>query len=207
MTQLITNQKNYYVGSLIFSLAIILLSMYSCKKEKTVDTNSPAYKIEQSEKLIIPAEVDLPVNHPHGNTRIATYYAKGVQQYKAQLKTGSTNEYEWAFVAPNAELFDAANNKIGTHSAGPVWVVAAAGSITAQQFTPAKTVTTDANSISWLLLKPKDGTTPTGLFADVDYIQRIATTGGKAPAIAPTNSSETADVFYTAIYRFSKRNP
>jgi len=118
-------------------------------------------------------------------------------------------------VAPNAELFDAANNKIGTHSAGPVWVVAAAGSITAQQFTPARTVTTDANSISWLLLKPKDGTTPTGLFADVDYIQRIATTdiqriattGGKAPAIAPTNSSETADVFYTAIYRFSKRNP
>jgi hypothetical protein len=54
---------------------------------------------------------------------------------------------------------------------------------------------------------PKIGKTPTGKFSDVDYIQRIATNGGKAPAQLPLSAGETVDVPYTAVYRFSKINP
>ncbi len=202
--------KQNYKANFLFAFALLLATL-SCKKENE-HNSSAANHIAQSEKLVIPAEVDLPVNLPAGNTRVATYYAKGVQKYKAQLKAGGGPEsYEWVFVAPKADLYDVTNAKVGTHMAGPFWAVShshtgMADSIFAQQFSPARTVTVDAASIAWLQLKPKEGKTPTGIFAEVDYIQRIATTGGKAPDVAPKAITDTADVPYTAIYRFSKRN-
>jgi hypothetical protein len=64
--------------------------------------------------------VDVPENLPYGNTRVATYYAVGVQKYKAREKAGSYPlAYEWVFVAPQADLYDATNAKVGTHGAGP----------------------------------------------------------------------------------------
>jgi Protein of unknown function (DUF3455) len=200
-------QKNFYVKS-FFLLVLFAITITGCKKEKVVDTNSPAYKIDMSEKLFIPLIVDLPSNQPGGNSRVATYFAEGVQKYKAQLKTGSTNEYEWVFVAPDAKLYDAANKLTGTHGAGPHWTLSAVDSIFAQHFAPAKTSPSpDANSIDWLLLLPKNGKTPTGFFRDVAYIQRIATVGGKAPTALPVSANATTEVPYTAIYRFTKKNP
>lgn len=181
--------------------------MNSCKKE--TDTSSPAYYIRESEKLAIPAAIDLPSNSPNGNTRVATFFARGVQKYKAQQKAGSNPvTYEWVFVAPQATLYDAANKKVGSHSAGPSWQLSgAADTIYGQAFSPAKSAPSpDASSIDWLQLMPKTGKLPTGIFAAVSYIQRIATTGGKAPATLPVAASDTADVAYTAVYRFSKKN-
>jgi hypothetical protein len=40
----------------------------------------------------------------------------------------------------------------------------------------------------------------------VDYVQRIATKGGKAPLTPPTAANETVDVKYKTVYRFSKKN-
>ena len=199
-------QNSFYLKSL-FMLFLFAATITGCKKEKTIDTNSPAFKIDRSEKLFIPATVDLPANQPGGNIRVATYFAEGVQKYKAQLKAGTTNQYEWVFVAPNAKLYDATNEVTGTHGAGPHWALSAADSIFGQHFAPSKTAPApDANSIDWLLLMPKNGKTPTGIFKDVAYIQRIATTGGKAPAAAPVNENATLEVPYTAIYRFTKKN-
>jgi hypothetical protein len=53
---------------------------------------------------------------------------------------------------------------------------------------------------------PKAGKTPTGIFANVAYIQRIATQGGKAPVIPPASLNETVEVKYTAVYRFTSKN-
>lgn len=180
----------------------------ACSRDKEAATTSPAYHIAESEKLIIPAAVDLP-SAPNGNTRLATYYAVGVQKYKAQQKAGSNPaSYEWVFVAPQADLYDATNKKIGTHGAGPFWQLSAADSIYAQAFNPPKSSPgKDASTIDWLLLLPKTGKTPTGIFAAVSYIQRIATEGGKAPSTLPANAGETVDVKYTAVYRFTKKNP
>jgi hypothetical protein len=201
-------KKNRYAIAALFLAAIpAALFLFSCKKEK--DTNSPAHHINESEKLAIPAAIELPANLPGGNARVATFYAVGVQKYKSQPKAGSSPiTYEWIFVAPDAKLYDITNVKIGTHSAGPTWQLSALDSIYAQQFSPAKSSPSpDPTSIDWLQLMPKAGKTPTGVFASVSYIQRIATKGGKAPAVLPLSAAETIDVPYTAIYRFTKKNP
>jgi Protein of unknown function (DUF3455) len=171
--------------------------------------NSPAAHISASENLVIPASVSVPENLPGGNLRVATYYAVGVQKYKARIKAGSDPEaYEWVFVAPQADLYDVNNEKVGTHGAGPFWQLSPLDLIFGQHFSPAKTAPSeDPESIDWLLLMPKTGTTPTGIFVDVDYIQRIATKGGKAPLTPPSDLNETVDVKYKAVYRFTKINP
>ena len=171
--------------------------------------NSAAAQIAASESLTIPAAVAVPDNLPNGNTRVATFHAVGVQKYKARIKSGSDPvAYEWVLVAPDADLYDVTNRKVGTHGAGPFWEVSPADSIFAQHFTPARTAPSpDPESIDWLLLMPKTGTTPTGIFSDVDYIQRIATKGGKAPLTPPASITETVDVKYKTVYRFTKINP
>ena len=138
---------------------------------------------------------------------MATYYAVGVQKYKAQEVAGSYPvAYQWVFVAPQADLFDATNKKVGTHSAGPTWQLSVTDSIYGQPFTPARTAPGgDATSIDWLLLMPKQGKTPTGIFADVSYVQRLATKGGKAPTTPPTAATDVVEVGYTAIYAFSRQ--
>lgn len=204
-------QKVNIYPTLLFKALLSTVVLISCKKSKdtVVDQRSPAVYISKSENLAIPAAVEIPANAPNGNSRVATYYAEGLQRYKAQAKPGTLPVvYEWVFIAPLANLYDATNTLVGTHSAGPTWQLSAMDSIYGQQFTPARTAPgADPNSIDWLLLMPKAGKTPTGIFANVSYIQRIATVGGKAPATAPTSATETADVPYTAIYRFTKKNP
>jgi hypothetical protein len=214
--------KEFLIIAFIFSTVLI-----ACKKEAVAPNsaeeiavnasnsslaangNSPAAHIKASEKLIIPDIVSVPGNLPNGNTRVATFYAVGVQKYKARVKAGSHPvTYEWVFVAPQADLYDITNTKVGNHGTGPFWTTSPLDSIFVQQFSPARTAPSeDPESIDWLLLKPKTGTTPTGIFADVDYIQRIATKGGKAPLTLPTNINETVDVKYKAVYRFTKINP
>ncbi|HEU5166428.1 MAG TPA: DUF3455 domain-containing protein [Chitinophagaceae bacterium] len=213
--------QEFLTVAFIFSTALM-----ACKKESVTPNsseeiavssaisslaangNSPAAHINASEKSEIPAAVAVPENFPNGNTRIATFYAVGVQKYKARVKAGSDPvTYEWVFVAPKADLYDITNTKVGNHGAGPFWTTSLLDSIFAQQFTPARTAPgEDPESIDWLLLMPKTGTTPTGIFADVDYIQRIATKGGKAPLTLPTNINDTVEVKYKAVYRFTKRN-
>lgn len=186
---------------------VFAASLAACFKEN--DNKIPAAtEIAASEQLVIPATVSVPANGPSGNTRTATFYATGVQKYKAKEKAGSFPvTYEWSFAGPEADLYNAGNAKVGTHGTGPYWALNTADSIFAQAFTPAKTAPSpDATSIDWLLLMPKDGTTPKGIFADVDYIQRIATKGGKVPASAPITINDVANVYYTAVYRFTKKN-
>ncbi|HYO23293.1 MAG TPA: DUF3455 domain-containing protein [Flavisolibacter sp.] len=201
--------QQQYFTKLLFALTLVTSMFTACRRDKETDTTSPAYHLSESEKLAMPAAVDLPANMPNGNTRIATLYADGVQKYKAQLKAGSNPAaYEWVFVAPQADLYDATNKKVGTHSAGPTWqLFGDADSIYGQQFSPPRSAASpDAASIDWLLLMPKTGKPQTGMFSQVSYIQRIATQGGKAPLTPPVSIDQTVDVKYTAVYRFAKKN-
>ena len=198
-------KNNYKKGGLV--LFFLALLSGACNRDKDAAPPPPAFLITQSESLTIPATIDLPAHAP-GHSRIATFFAEGVQKYVAKEKPGtSPASYEWAFVAPLANLYDLTNRKVGTHSAGPSWQLSPTDSIFAQAFSPAKTAPSpDPSGIPWLLLKPKEGKTATGVFAGVDYIQRIATVGGAAPLTAPTAAGQTTEVKYTAIYRFTKKN-
>jgi hypothetical protein len=195
----------------LMAVTSMVLLLSSCKKDKeeaVVDPNSPAFRIAESENLIIPDAITLPDNLPGGNSRVVTFFAEGVQKYKAQEVPGSNPvSYQWVFVAPQADLYDATGRIVGNHSAGPTWQLSPVDSIYGQAFNPARTAaSSDANSIDWLLLMPKTDKAPTGIFAHVSYVQRIDTKGGKAPATAPESATATADVHYTAIYRFTKKN-
>jgi hypothetical protein len=118
--------------------------------------------------------------------------ARGVQIYECR-------DAKWTFVAPDAELFDRSGKKIGTHYAGPHWEAAdgskVIGAVKQRADAPA------AGSIPWLLLGTKSVGNE-GSFSKVTSIQRVATTGGAAPAGACAQNGERARVPYTADYYF-----
>lgn len=194
-------------------LLVCLLSSampLSCTREKAhMDVTSPAYHISQSETISIPQAIQLPQNLPNGNSLVAAFYAIGVQKYKAQQIPGSNPvTYQWVFVAPEADLYDSTNTKVGTLSAGPSWQLSPADSMFGQNFNPPRTVPSpDPDSIDWLLLMLKTGKTGTGVFANVSYVQSVDTHGGKPPSTSPVSVGQTINIGYTAVYRFSMKNP
>jgi hypothetical protein len=103
----------------------------------------------------------------------------------------------WAFVAPEAELFDRAGKKIGRHYAGPHWESLdgsrVVGAVKARADAPR------AGDIPWLLLSAKSVGNE-GAFSKVTSIQRLATTGGVAPAEACAQEGTRVRVPYTADY-------
>ena len=61
--------------------------------------------------------------------------------------------------------------------------------------------TPDPNSIPWLKLGAITSIGP-GIFANVTFVQRVNTVGGKAPTAPGVNVGDLADVPYTAEYVF-----
>jgi len=127
--------------------------------------------------------------------------AKGVQIYECRKANGADDRYEWAFVAPEAELLDANGTRIGKHYAGPHWEARdgskIVGMLKARVDAPA------AGTIPWLLLGAKS-VGNAGTFSKVSSIQRVGTVGGAAPVTGCTreNAGASARVAYTADYYF-----
>jgi hypothetical protein len=139
-----------------------------------------------------------------GETLAMVVPAKGVQIY--ECRPGKSwaggywaGGYEWAFVAPEAELFDAKGHTIGRHYAGPHWESVdgsrIVGSVQQRADAPA------AGSIPWLLLGTKS-VGGEGAFSKVTSIQRVSTAGGAAPAAACDQAGSRVAVPYTADYYF-----
>lgn len=131
-----------------------------------------------------------------GETWVMTVAARGVQVYECRSSaTGSA----WAFVAPEAELFDDARRLVGSHGAGPIWRARdgsqVQGTVTARADAPV------ADAVPWLLLRTTD-TGPTGIFSRITSVRRIHTVGGMAPqsGCGPGSAGATARVPYAADY-------
>jgi hypothetical protein len=116
--------------------------------------------------------------------------AKGVQIYECR-------DAKWAFIAPEAELYDANGKRIGRHYAGPSWEAAdgsrIVGAVKSRADAPG------AGNIPWLLLSAKS-VGAEGTFSRMTSVQRVSTSGGVAPAGACAASGEKARVGYTADY-------
>ena len=127
--------------------------------------------------------------------------ATGVQIYDCKPSKDDTARFEWVFRAPEADLFDAAGNKIGKHYAGPTWESSdgskVVGEIKARDNGP------DVNAIPWLLLTAKT-TSGVGVFSRIASIQRVQTVGGKAPATgcSQAQAGNEAAIPYSATYYF-----
>jgi hypothetical protein len=131
---------------------------------------------------------------------VVTLAARGVQFYECRARKDDPQAAEWAFVAPEADLFDARGKAVGKHYAGPHWESAdgskVAGSVKARADAPR------AGSIPWLLLATKS-VGPAGTFARVTSIQRVNTEGGLAPAAGECKAAslgQRARIAYTADY-------
>jgi hypothetical protein len=126
--------------------------------------------------------------------------AQGVQIYECRAgKDGGA--YEWRFVAPEADLYNAQGAKVGHHYAGPHWESAdgsrVVGTVKASAGAPA------AGAIPWLLLAAKsDG--PKGSLSNVTSVLRVHTSGGEAPAggCSQASAGTQVRVDYSADYYF-----
>jgi Protein of unknown function (DUF3455) len=127
--------------------------------------------------------------------------AQGVQIYECRATKDQAGEYEWAFVAPEADLFDVRGTKAGRHYAGPRWESTDGSTIvgTVKERADAP----EAGAIPWLLLTAKS-VGPNGRFSSVTSVQRVNTTGGVAPKSGCSRASAgtQARIDYTADYYF-----
>jgi hypothetical protein len=127
--------------------------------------------------------------------------ARGVQIYECRARRDAGGGYEWAFVAPEADLFDARGNRIGRHYAGPHWESSDGSKILGTLKERADAPVPDA--IPWLLLTAKSVGSD-GSFSKVTSVQRVNTAGGLAPKAGCSRAAvgTPARINYTADYYF-----
>ena len=109
------------------------------------------------------------------------------------------NGTSWGTAVPEATLFHGEDGVVATHFAGPTWESNSGSRVVGAL--PPVAVTVDPHSIPWLRLQALTTEGP-GIFADTTYIQRVNTTGGKAPSEPGAFVGQVARVPYTADYFF-----
>ncbi|MGO9512293.1 MAG: DUF3455 domain-containing protein [Steroidobacteraceae bacterium] len=125
----------------------------------------------------------------------------GVQIYECQASQDGQTRFTWVFKSPAADLLDQTGNTVGRHYAGPTWEAndgsKVIGEIVARDEGP------DAGAIPWLLLRATSNMGK-GVFARAQFIQRLHTVGGKAPATDcdATQAGRRIRVAYAADYYF-----
>jgi hypothetical protein len=131
---------------------------------------------------------------PPGNKVHFHGFGVGVQIY-------TWNGSSWGTAVPEAVLFHA-EGIVAIHFAGPTWESNSGSRVVGAL--PPKAVTVDPDAIPWLRLSAKSPEGP-GILADTTYIQRVNTTGGKAPSADGAFVGQVARVPYTADYFFYRR--
>jgi hypothetical protein len=127
--------------------------------------------------------------------------ARGDQIYTCAAKPEYPAAFVWTFKAPQAELFEARREVVGTHFAGATWQgqdgSSVVGAVVARADAPSKKV------IPWLLLEAKSHA-GSGVFSTITHIQRLDTKGGVAPSKGcdATHAGEEVRVPYKATYVF-----
>jgi hypothetical protein len=138
---------------------------------------------------------------PADSERVAfTWHAVGSQIY--DCRASDKGGWAWVFVAPEADLFNQKDEKVGTHGAGPHWA-ALDGSRTVGTV-KARADGERPADIPLLLLTAKSAGAP-GRMAAVTSVQRLNTEGGNAPAkgcATPADAGKRVKEGYTADYVF-----
>lgn len=141
---------------------------------------------------------------PTGESLAMVVPATGVQVYECRARKDAAGQFEWAFVGPEAELFDRRGQRIGKHYGGPHWEALDGSKVIATVRERADAPA--AGAIPWLLLTARS-VGPVGAFSKVTSIQRVNTVGGIAPrdGCAAASTGQVARVAYTADYYFFSR--
>jgi len=129
-----------------------------------------------------------------------TWHAIGALVY--ECRSNDKGLYAWAFVVPEAELFNSNDEKVGTHGAGPSW--SGLDGSKAVGTVKAKTAGQRPTDIPWLLLSTKS-VGVAGKMASITSVQRINTEGGNAPqkgCEAEADAGKRVKEGYTSDYVF-----
>jgi Protein of unknown function (DUF3455) len=139
---------------------------------------------------------------PSSQHAILTVTGKGVQVYACQNAAAP----QWIFQAPEATLFNAAGDPVGTHGAGPVWRSKDGSSVKGDLLQ--KSASPDPAAIPWLLLRAAS-IQGSGIMTKVEFIRRSDTHGGIAPTTGcdAQHLNTVSRVPYTATYTFYSATP
>ena len=143
------------------------------------------------------------VKVPAGNKVAMETVGVGQITYECRDKKDAAGQYEWVFVGPDAALNDRSGKQMGKYFGPPAtWEGMDGSKITGTQMAVAPA---GAGNIPSQLVKanPAMGA---GAMTGVTYIQRVATKGGVAPAMACDAGSKGKKeiVNYQADYIFYK---
>jgi hypothetical protein len=191
-------------------LALLLLAS-ACQRdgeEPLTPAGTGSGATTRSARSAAPVEVPASIQVPPGHVLIASLYAEGVQLYQARRSSSDPAQLEWAFVAPQADLFGSDFTVVGNHFRGPTWASNDSSAVVGQLVASAP-APNSRKDIAWLLLSARS-TRGEGVFARVSFIQRLATSGGQPPKRAPDEEDlgkPPVGVFYTTLYRFYVPQP
>jgi len=140
---------------------------------------------------------------PEGAVVTAHFHARGAQVYACGAGPAGGAAYAWTLKRPDATLSGDDGRPVGTHTAGPTWTSSDGSAIVGKKLAQADAP--ESTAVPWLLLGAVS-TTGAGIFADVTFVQRVATSGGKPPAdgCGADNVGAEQPVQYTADYYFYK---
>jgi hypothetical protein len=142
-------------------------------------TSVPPASNPHAQQAVAPAATPEAIAIPSRQQVLLKASAKGVQIYACKAKEGAPAVYEWTLKAPEADLFDDQGHTIGKHYAGPTWESIDGSKVVGKL--RSKVDAPDPTAIPWLLLDAKS-TEGTGVLSNVKNIQRVETSGGRAPA-------------------------
>ena len=130
----------------------------------------------------------------------------GVQIYECRENKTGPAKPEWVFTAPEAELLDSSDRRIGKHYVGPTWESADGSKVIGELRVIHKSP--ENNSMPWLLLRAKSHS-GSGVFSRIESIQRLNTIGGNAPAegCSEDQLGKEIRVPYKAMYYFYVGKP
>ncbi len=148
----------------------------------------------------LPASIQV----PPGNKVAMETVGVGDITYECRDKANAPGQTEWVFVGPDAKLMDRSGRQVGKYYGPPAtWESMDGSKLTATQLAVAPSGPT---SLPYQLVKanPAMGN---GAMTGVTYIQRVALTGGVAPAAmpcTPATKGQKQIVKYQADYIFWK---
>ena len=146
----------------------------------------------------LPAAVQVPAGH---KVAMQTRVSGGDITYECRAKKDMADQFEWVFVGPNATMTDLAGKPAGRYYGPPAtWESADGSKVTGTQLAVAPAA---AGSIPLQLVKANPAT-GMGAMQGITHIQRVATQGGVAPAMAcgAGNMGQKQMVKYGADYVF-----
>ncbi len=147
----------------------------------------------------LPDAVKVPAGHRVAMETVGV----GEITYECRAKANMAGAFEWVFVGPKADLNSRAGVKQGSYFGPPAtWASNDGSRITGTQVAVAPAA---QGSIPLQLVKANPASGP-GAMMDVTYVQRVATQGGVAPALAcdAASAGRKEIVKYQADYIFWK---